>query len=258
MRSAYIFLLLIFSISLYNCNPKALLGIPESKSNVDSVLFYQQPELSDPFLDGLKNEPGNEVTLKTKLLPPPPPPPPDFREIEGFRIQVFAGTDSIGAGSIKYQVEADFNQPVYLVSEGGLYKVQAGDYPYRIDADQAKNQLNRKGFTGAWVVKRMIRVPLDSSAAPAMQETAGPASQSEVVSTKPEGAYRIQVLATSDELRAKEVVFNLKNQFNGNAFYELSGSVFKVFIGYFETRPEADDFLANVRSGGYPDAWLVY
>ena len=259
MRIVYIFLLILISLSMFNCNPKTLLGGSESKADVDSILFYQQTNLSDPFLDEINNNPGNEATLKAEIVPPPPPPPPDYREIEGFRIQVFAGTDSVNARAIKYQVTSDFDQPVYMVHDGGLYKVQAGDYPYRTDADNAKLQLNQKGFTGAWVVKRMIRVPLDTINTDTTQtEPVSIIQQADSISTKPSGAYRIQILVTSDEVRAKEVVFNLKKQFNGNAFYESAGNLFKVFIGYFENRAEADTFLSKVRTGGYPDAWLVY
>ena len=93
---------------LFYCNPKAILTGVTHTSDVDSVLFYQQNPVADPLLDEIKSNPGDSVRLITKLLPPPPPPPPDYREIEGFRIQLFAGTDSLGAAAIQHKADSKF------------------------------------------------------------------------------------------------------------------------------------------------------
>ena len=269
------FILLSFSVLfLFYCNPKTLLTGVTHTSDVDSVLFYQQNPVADPFLDEIQSNPGNSAQLKTLLLPPPPPPPPDYKEIEGFRVQIFAGTDSISALSVQRKINADIDDPVYLIQEGGLFKIQVGDYSYRMDADNMKLALNTKGYDGAWVAKRMIHVPLDSSDAdssiaipPPPPQTSVEEHQEEIVTGQmsdstsvqiTETKFKIQVIATSDELKAQQLELELEDQFSQDAFYEQAGNIYKVFIGRFQTRADAEVLLNQVRENGYPDAWLVY
>jgi hypothetical protein len=268
-------LLIIPILLLFNCNPKTLLTGVTHTSDVDSVLFYQQNPVTDPFLDGIQSDAGNSAHLTTLLYPPPPPPPPNYKEIEGFRIQLFAGTDSISALTVQNKVSNDTNEPVYLIHEGGLYKIQVGDYPYRIDADNRKLALNNQGYDGAWVAKRMIHVPLDSSDVDS-NITIPPLPPSPVTEEEPQqeiitnqsndsaaaqtvGAkFKIQVMATSDELKAQQMELDLESQFQSDVFYEKSGNIYKVFIGKFQSRADAEVLLKQVRENGYPDAWLVY
>ena len=268
-------LLIIPILLLFNCNPKTLLTGVTHTSDVDSVLFYQQNPVIDPFLDGIQSDAGNSAHLTTLLYPPPPPPPPNYKEIEGFRIQLFAGTDSISALTVQNKVNNDTNEPVYLIHEGGLYKLQVGDYPYRIDADNMKLALNNQGYDGAWVAKRMIHVPLDSSDVDS-NITIPPLPPSPVTEEEPQqdiitnqsndsaaaqtvGAkFKIQVMATSDELKAQQMELDLESQFQSDVFYEKSGNIYKVFIGKFQSRADAEVLLKQVRENGYPDAWLVY
>lgn len=263
-------LLIVTVLLLFYCNPKVILTGVTHTSDVDSVLFYQQNPVADPLLDEILANPADSVRLITKLLPPPPPPPPDYREIEGFRIQLFAGEDSLGAAAIQHKADSEIEEMVYLLNEGGLFKIQVGDYPYRMDADNMKLSLNSKGFEGAWVVKHLIHATRDSSLEdsnipppPASLET----KSEEIVNTQTtdttsamvkKGMFKIQVIATSDEVKAQQMELELEIQFSEEAFYEKSGNVYKVFIGKFQIREEAEKLLNHVRENGYPDAWLVY
>ncbi|MEJ2543546.1 MAG: SPOR domain-containing protein [Calditrichaceae bacterium] len=232
--------------------------------------------MADPFLDGIQSNPGNSARLTTLLLPPPPPPPPDYREIEGFRVQLFAGTDSTSALTVQNKVNNDIDDPVYLIHEGGLFKIQVGDYPYRIDADNMKLTLNTRGYDGAWVAKRKIHVPRDSSSvdssiavtpSPPPPPDSEQTPQQDIVSNHTtdstsvqtsEIKFKIQVIATSDELKAQQMELDLEKQFAVDAYYKKAGDVYKVFIGQFQSRPDAEVLLKQVRENGFPDAWLVY
>lgn len=267
-------LLSIITLFLLYCNPKTLLTGVTHTSDVDSVLFYQQNPVADPFLDEIQSNPGNSARLTTMILPPPPPPLPNYKEIEGFRVQLFAGTDSISALSVQSRVDMDVDDPVYLIHEGGLFKIQVGDYLYRMDADNMKLVLNNKGYDGAWVAKRMIHVLHDSIESdssivlppPPPPAPAG-ASQEEIITEQVSDStlteaneikFKIQVMATSDELKAQQMELELEDQFSQDAFYEKTGDIYKVFIGKFKTRTDAEILLNKVRENGYPDAWLVY
>ncbi len=267
-------LLSITTLFLLYCNPKTLLTGVTHTSDVDSVLFYQQNPVADPFLDKIRSNPGNSARLITMVLPPPPPPQPNYKEIEGFRVQLFAGTDSINALSIQNRLDIDINDPVYLIHEGGLFKIQVGDYLYRMDADNMKLVLNNKGYDGAWVAKRMIHVPhdsieIDSSNVLPLPPPPTPtrASQEEIITKQVSDSalteaneikFKIQVMATYDKLKAQQMELELEDQFSEDAFYEKTGDIYKIFIGKFKSRADAEIFLNKIRENGYPDAWLVY
>ena len=65
-------------------------------------------------------------------------------------------------------------------------------------------------------------------------------------------------MATGSEDRARTKVAEIEGATAYSAFYEKSGNLFKVFIGYFGQESVARDALAEIRKIGYPDAWLVY
>ena len=140
----------------------------------------------------------------------------------------------------------------YLIHEKGLYKVQVGDYQFYPQADKVKITLQKNEFPGAWIVKRPILVPLTSSA---KDDNLDPRQS---LSVNKSGKYRIQVMVTSSQDKAIQIVNELKQQLNYPVFFEQTGTLFKVFIGAFQVEKKAREVLQMIRSGGYADAWLVY
>lgn len=244
-------------VLIHACQPKAGTRVAPEAS-VDSTLYFAAEPVPDPFRDSLAVA-GPPVRLSHTVYPPPPEvePLPRFKQIEGFRIQVFAGVDSSGADLIRTQLQQQqLSDTVYMIEDKGLYKVQIGDYPYRAPADQLIPELRREGYPGAWVVQRRINIPR-TDADNAVPDSAAPATPVDSV-RQGEGTYRIQVLATSSDIRARQLTDEIRGEWGHPAFYEESGKLFKVFIGYFNTEDEARRILESVRARGYPDAWLVY
>jgi len=241
----------ITSNLLVNCTEISLLKKPKQTAAVDSVLFYQQANVADPFIDSLLAQPQDSVCLKTVLLPPPPSPPPAFKQIEGFRVQTFAGSDSLHAAVIKSRLKNVVPDTAYLLRENGLFKVQIGNYPHRGPADSIKNYLRKNGYRGAWVVKRPIFIPntlaSDSSISSVNYKT--PANRH---------LFRIQILATSDEAKALGLIQELQKAFTYQSYYLKKNALFKIYLGRFTSRSEAEQALKRVRKKGYQDAWLVY
>ncbi len=79
-----------------------------------------------------------------------------------------------------------------------------------------------------------------------------------VKKTDDAGQYKIQIMATGSEDRAQAKVEEIKGSTAYSAFYEKSGNLFKVFVGYFKQEAVAREALSDIRGNGYPDAWLVY
>ncbi len=240
MQKVLVFLSLL--IALFSCAPQAVFTV-KKPAEPDSVLFYQQKNVADPFIDSILSQPGDSSEISIRLIPPPPP--DTLRLVEGFRVQVFAGLDSVRAVSVTHKIASILQDSVYLFKDKGLYKVQTGDFIYRHLADSVQRKLTIQSIPGTWVVKRMIIVP---------DSVSKPSPASKIQNFK----FTIQILVTSDESRALEIVSKLQGQFEFPAYYKNAGSVFKVFVGKFAVRSEADKALAQIRKNGFPDAWVVY
>jgi len=144
---------------------------------------------------------------------------------------------------------------VYLLDEKGLLKVQVGDYPYRYQADKMRDQFRRDGFPGAWVILRTILIPFEADTTSVSDSTL---VKQPVQPAIEQGKFKIQIIAIGSEEKAQGIVDNLKQSMNFPAFYEKSGNLYKVFVGYFKEEATARDALLKVRTNGFPDAWLVY
>ena len=136
----------------------------QQSAQVDSFLYYQPVTLNDPFLDSLNVQNDMEQTLKVRILPPPSPPAPTTKQVEGYRVQTFAGLDSLNALVLTNDLRSAIEDSVYLFKEKELFKIQLGDYLYRNDADMKVLDLRKNGFAGAWVVQRLVNVPIETSA----------------------------------------------------------------------------------------------
>jgi cell division septation protein DedD len=249
-------LILIFTA----CQPGTL-SRKSDQGLADSSLYFQQVEVKDAFGDTLLSPAGQAATLSKKIIPPPAPvpAPPEFKELEGYRVQLFAGLDSLNAVQTAGQSRNVSIDSVYLFREKGLYKVQLGDYQYRYQADSANQSLRKKGFSGAWVVKRMVKIPVSPQelipATPAAIPDIPPDSSRQQPAT---GKYKIQVVATATIERAQTLVKDLSSKYQYPVSFEKAGTMYKVFIGPFSAEDEARQILDSVRKTGYPDAWLVY
>ena len=239
--------IVLLSTFIWSCSSQVAFS-GKKKADVDSVLFYQQSNLSDSFIDSVLTVPGNYAQLST-VLTPPPPPRKTFEQIEGFRVQVFAGIDSSRAAIIKQDIHNLVTDSIYVVSDVGLFKVQLGDFKFRSKADSVQRLLTINGIKGSWVVRRLINLPISMASGDSVSST--PALSNDY-------KFKIQILATADENNAKQLLESLKSSFSHPAFYLHFGAVYKVYLGKFNDRDLAEKTLELVRGQGYPDAWLVY
>jgi hypothetical protein len=246
-----ILLPLIFLI-LIACQPKTIVK-EDTVVRIDSTLYFEQVAINDPFMDTLNSHANQRLTIKKKILPPviPASRSPNFKEVEGFRVQIFAGLDSVNGLSIRAQAMELAKDSVHFFKENGLFKVQVGDYQFRHKADSSKKVYSLNGFSGAWIVRRSIIIPVKDELELAIESDR---QQEKPVEA---GRFKIQVVATSSEDNAKMTVQNLKSE-TYNAFYEKSGNLFKVYVGYYTLEQKARQVLEQIRQSGYSDAWLVY
>ncbi len=239
-------------ILIVSCQPGAVLEERRKDAEVDSVLFYKQEDISDPFIDAILSDPGDHAQLNVTLYPPEPD-TPKFRHIQGFRVQIFAGLDSMSARTIRFNLKSHVEDSVYCIHEKGLYKVQIGDFPFRSPADELKRSLRENEYPGAWVVQRTINVPVkDDSLTKGME-----ANQDLDSDSLKNAHFTIQLFATDDESKAISMIQELNETFDWSAFYRHDANFYKVFVGRFKNRVQAEAALKHIRRQGYPDAWIV-
>ena len=249
--SKYLVIIILFGFVFSACQ-KTLIKKEIKKAEVDSSLYFEQIEISDPFLDNLSQNDDQIFELKKTVFPPPPEKPlsAKFKTIEGFRVQIYAGVDLENALANKSMAKNSVSDTIYQFNDKGLIKLQVGDYPYYPQADSIKRIFRQTHFPGAWIVKTNILIPNVQIQTDSVLESKN--------TIKKKGKFKIQVIATGDEQKAQTIVDELKMQFRNQVFYEGIGNVYKVFVGYFVTEDEARKALKTIRDEKYTDAWLVY
>jgi len=252
MKRLSLSLLLMIILLVASCNVQTIrkarlenAADKQQTAQVDSFLYYQPVVLNDPFLDSLNVKNDDEQSIKVRIVPPPAPPEPTTKQVDGFRVQTFAGLDSLNALILADELKSGQKDPVYFFKEKELYKIQVGDFLYRNDADTKVYDLRKMDISGAWVVQRPINVPIDTVATTLNDQT------NKVY------PYKLQILVTSDLQKAEDLVTRLKSQFSMESFYELNNKLYKIYLGKFATREDAQKVLTNVRENGYKDAWMI-
>ncbi len=76
-------------------------------------------------------------------------------------MQIFSSTDIDEANGVKAAAEEKFPlEWFYVVYEPPTYKVRAGDFQQRYDADRLARTLREGGYTDSWIVPdRVVKQP---------------------------------------------------------------------------------------------------
>lgn len=174
-----------------------------------------------------------------------------FREEQGLRIQTFAGADLTNAETMLNTLSELKLDSVYLVQEGELYKIQLGNFLYRLDAEKMLDRLRFEGLTNAWIVETTIHLPIEHTA-----ET-NQFSNAQTTAIDQQFVYSIQVFVTKDKQKAVEFVNLLNQQISDESWILQNGEFWKVLIGKFHEETTARERLLEIRDSGYADAWLT-
>ena len=73
----------------------------------------------------------------------------------------------------------------------------------------------------------------------------------------PNEVYRIQIYNSNTYGPALKE-FNVANEvFDGNVWLDYEVPYYKIRVGNFQTREEAEQYLQTAKDAGYPEAWVV-
>lgn len=138
-------------------------------------------------------------------------------------------------------------ESVERASESKPYDFRAeGTIPPRAPADAP----NEPDVEERGVSETAIDVA-DAEAPPVTAPVAAPTTSDTLVD-----GFRVQVFATADREIADNAARTAGERLGMPAYVDLDGGVYKVRMGDFSARPEADQALAAVRRQ-YADAWIV-
>ena len=77
--------------------------------------------------------------------------------VTGFRVQLYSSRDIEEARVKEAEAETTFpGEWIYLVYDSPTYKIRAGNFIARYDADRFLKQATERGYTDAWIVPEKV------------------------------------------------------------------------------------------------------
>ncbi len=127
---------------------------PGEENNPYEATFH--PSDHDPNIHILLGEDRDTTQQQSETQPGVTPSQP-AELVAGFRVQLFSSTDIDEAQAKKAEAEALFpNDWIYLVYDPPTYKIRAGNFLARFEADRFLKQATEKGYQDAWVVPAKV------------------------------------------------------------------------------------------------------
>ena len=211
----------------------------------------QQPQLAPPADSPKADSPAAREEFDPQTLMDDDPvlqtparaeaiPPAEISQIEGFRVQVAALRDYNRAESLREQIQRDAQVLTYihLDEDIQLYKVQAGNSRTPESAKTLRDAIRALGFPDAYVVRtQIVNVQPESDA------TSG---------------FRVQIFSSSTRGSAENAQMQARVQLaRDDVFIDFEPPYFKVRVGNFQTRNNAEILLEEVTKKGYETAFIV-
>ncbi len=167
-------------------------------------------------------------------------PPAKVSQIEGFRVQVAALRDHNRAEALREQIqrEAQVLTYIHLDEDIQLYKIQAGNSRTPESAKILRDAIRALGFPDAYVVRtQIVNVQSESDAT---------------------SRFRVQIFSSSTQSSAENVQRQARVQLTrDDVFIDFEPPYFKVRVGNFQTRNDAEILLEEVTKKGYETAFIV-
>jgi len=145
-------LLITVSLLVSGCGSTA--DIPETRNLRDYEATFRPSDFDQPpeelFPRG--THPAGKDSSASPVLPVQPP-----ELTQGYRVQIFASSSYDQAMQTKSAAEAEFTDEwFYIVYDAPTYKVRAGNFIERYEAEKFARQLAEKGYKDSWVVPERV------------------------------------------------------------------------------------------------------
>lgn len=81
-----------------------------------------------------------------------------WQTVPGYRVQLLQTQDAKLARATVREAILALNTDVEIIYEAPYYKVRAGSFTNRYDAEQLQNLASEKGYANSWVVRTQVKV----------------------------------------------------------------------------------------------------
>ena len=158
------------------------------------------------------------------------------KEIDGYRVQVAAVLDRTRAEALRAQAEGKLQVLAYIHydEDTRLYKIQVGNCETSEDAERLREKVKANAYREAFILRTTIEV------------TAAPFRPTVVV------GFRAQIYSASSRDAAEEAQAKARELLGRKDVYvEFEPPFFKVRIGDFRARDEAERLIVDLKRHGY-------
>ena len=102
------------------------------------------PMLINPLIDGIVPEKDYNDEVESG------------KEYNGFRVQVMSTNNGVRAENMRMKLVSQINHDVRVIFEAPNYKVRAGAFTDRRDAERLRKQLFELGYRRSWIVRARL------------------------------------------------------------------------------------------------------
>jgi cell division septation protein DedD len=174
-----------------------------------------------------------------------PQPTSISKRTSGYRVQIAAVLDRARAEMLQQSIQRKLQALTYVYYDDDthLYKIQAGNNSTPAEAKQLRDDIRAQGYPEAYVIRTQIEV---TDTRPQIKKP---------VKTR---GFRLQVFSASTRQAAEDARNRAKQHLSrDDVFIDFDPPYFKVRVGNFKTRKEAEKLLKTAQKQGYETPFVV-
>jgi cell division septation protein DedD len=240
----YFFLLL--GLLLWSCgSSQSGLALPQTGSATIREEFDPYTLNDDDFL---LQPPTRTQTISTPTAQTPvalPDPISTSKRVSGYRVQIAAVLDRTRAEALQQNIQRQLQTLTYVYydEDTHLYKIQAGNTSTPAQAEKLRDDIRTQGFPEAYVVRTQIEIT---------------DTQPQMTTPVKTRGFRLQIFSASTRQAAEDARNRAKQQLSrDDIFIDFEPPYFKVRVGNFKTRKDAEKLLDTIKKQGYETPFVV-
>ena len=199
----------------------------------------------DVFLLQPTSAPQITPTPNTQAPVALPEPTTLSKRTSGYRVQIAAVLDRTRAEALQQSIQRELQTLTYVYydEDTHLYKIQAGNHTLPAQAEKLRDDIRTQGYPEAYVVRTQIEI---TDTRPQIKKP---------VKTR---GFRLQIFSAATRQAAEDARNRAKQQLSrDDIFIDFEPPYFKVRVGNFTTRKEAEKLRETAQKRGYETPFVV-
>jgi hypothetical protein len=153
-----------FALLIAGCGDTKEVATDNRAASEEAIRSFEsrfQPSDHDPMKQRTHDRTANRTDSLASVITSDAATPASAETVPGFRVQVYSSTEIDAARSKKAEFEAAFpDEWFYLNYQAPTYKLRAGNFQTRFEAERFARLLTDQGYREAWTVpETVLRVP---------------------------------------------------------------------------------------------------